>query len=514
MTQGIFLGTHLDTDEPFYISNQRLATKKGFLIGQSEAGKTWAAAVVVEGMMDLGITVVVFDLIDMWSGLALDREGKRQQYPIAIFGGKRGHYRLSADMGNAIARTVYSKRWSTVVNLSGMLEKDQFRIASDIVRKTMQLHEDQPRRTVFVFEEAHRFIPETLTSVENHALVSQEITRASDMGRNVGIGMLGITLRPQEIKKRILGQADWALWMKMNETGAIDAARKWLLNATDADAAKDYAARLSSLETGTGIFGSPSWMKTVAPVRVGMRKTFHRDPESDFVMDDAMIAQAVDVAELRRVFSGFQVEPENDTDEMPAAAPVKTKSAAAKTHDRAADTELRHSLRETQSELAAIRTAFDELKEANGALEADVAQRIRLAEEAATREAAAQLGQIKSVLAQVIAQLQPLVAADSADGTFIAAPAPAPIAKVKRLEQQVEEHPRIKSAGKKIIRTLVAEYPDFPNGLPRAKLASYARLTAGGGTWSEAISDLKARRYIVVTGQGDGALIALNPKML
>ncbi len=510
--KNLTLGTNLDTNAPFHISSERLATKKGFILGQSEAGKTWATAVVVEGMMDLGITTVVFDLIDMWSGLALDREGKKPAYPIAIFGGKRGHYRLAPDMGSAIARTIYAKRWSTVINLSGMTEEEQYRVTADIVRKTFELHEDQPRRTVFVFEEFHRFVPETLTTVKNHALVRQEIVRVSDMGRNLGLGMLGIELRPQDVMKRILGQADWRLWMKMNELGAIDTARKYLTNATDAELGKEYAAQLPRLNTGTGFFESPSWMKVVAPVRVGARKTFHRDPESDFVMDDAMIAQAVDVVELKRVFSKFQTsdanEPEARRDDNFDTTP-RTANVKAKTQHNVerSETEVKHLLRETEKELAALRAAYDELKEQYDELEADVQQRIRLAEQAATREVTAQMNQMRSTIAQTLPMLQGLVGVEAESGKPAII---APMNKLLKLQRQIEEHPRLKSSHKKIMQVLFEEYPDFPNGMSRAKLASAVSMKLSSLERGGYLSELKDRKYIVLNGD----IVAINPEML
>ncbi len=505
--KNLTLGTNLDTDAPFHISSERLATKKGFILGQSEAGKTWATAVVVEGMMDLGITIVVFDLIDMWSGLALDREGKKPAYPIAIFGGKRGHYRLTPDIGSAIAKTIYAKRWSTVVNLSGLTEEEQYRITADVVRKTFELHEDQPRRTVFVFEEFHRFVPETLTTVRNHALVRQEIVRVSDMGRNLGLGMLGIELRPQDVMKRILGQADWRLWMKMNELGAIDTARKYLTNATDAELGKEYSAQLPRLETGTGFFESPSWMKVVAPVRVGARKTFHRDPESDFVMDDSMIARAVDVNELKRVFAGFQtseaVESER-ADELtlvPARAAAKNKVA-----DHAASIELQHALRETKDELDALRLAYDELKEEMAAREADVQQRIRLAEQAAAREATLQLNQIRGAITQVLPVLQGLVGTDGETGKPAII---APMNKLLKLQKNIEEHQRLKPSHKRVMQVLFDEYPDFPNGMTKAKLASALSMKVES-LEKNLLPELRSRRYIVTAGD----TIAINSEML
>lgn len=117
-------------------------------------------------------------------------------------------------------------------------------------------------------------------------------------------------------------------------------------------------------------------------------------------------------------------------------------------------------------------------------------------------------------VATIVKQGQALVDGSAASG---AGPAQvfAPINRIKKLEMQVEENPRITGSAKKIFRMLVAEYPDFPQGISKMKLAALCKVKAtSGGGFNTPLADLKSRRYIVVAGTGDNAIVSINPEML
>ena len=91
------------------------------------------------------------------------------------------------------------------------------------------------------------------------------------------------------------------------------------------------------------------------------------------------------------------------------------------------------------------------------------------------------------------------------------------MSKIKRVEQRVEENSRVSPRGKKIFATLVAEYPDFPNGLSLTQLANAMGLKVQSllsGDGYRVINDLRDRRYVSVTGKGESAIIAINLEML
>jgi hypothetical protein len=160
-------------------------------------------------------------------------------------------------------------------------------------------------------------------------------------------------------------------------------------------------------------------------------------------------------------------------------------------------------------------TAALETAQAQAVTEDEIDHRVQLAVQNATAEARSRLAQLESYIAAIVKQGQALV-----DGQMVNSAAPpaqvfAPINRIKKLEMQVEENPRIVGSAKKIFRMLVAEYPDFPSGISKAKLASLCKVkvTSGGG-FNQPLADLKGRRYIVVEGAGDSAIVSINPAML
>ena len=93
----------------------------------------------------------------------------------------------------------------------------------------------------------------------------------------------------------------------------------------------------------------------------------------------------------------------------------------------------------------------------------------------------------------------------------------APMSKVKKAEERVENNTRVSGTGKKLFRALVEEYADFPNGLSMVQLANFANMkmnTMVGGGGRRALMDLRDRRYITISGNGESAIVAINPEML
>ena len=161
-------------------------------------------------------------------------------------------------------------------------------------------------------------------------------------------------------------------------------------------------------------------------------------------------------------------------------------------------------------------TAALETAQAQTVTEDEIEHRVQIAVQNSTAEMHSRLAQFESYVSAVVKQGQALVNGTVAGESGESAPIVfAPMNRVKRMEQQVEDNPRITRTSKKIFRTLVEEYPDFPNGMSKAKLAMLCKLkvTSGGG-FNQPLADLRARRYITINGSGETALVAINAEML
>jgi hypothetical protein len=346
-----------------------------------------------------------------------------------------------------------------------------------------------------VIEEAPEFIPQRIFG--ENATVFGAVDRIVRLGRNHGIGVTAIGQRLQTTNKDTVSQVDALIVMRLVDPQGKKAARDWVMAKGEEERADEFVDALARLKTGTGYVWSPEWLEQFAAVEFSARQTFHYDADraAEETMPTGAIAQAVDTDELVKSFARFTA---------PAAA--KLEGRGSKDGAKIADLEAR-----IESLTAALETA-----QSQTTTEDEIEHRVQIAVQNSTAEMHSRLAQFESYVSAVVKQGQALVNGSVAGETGEATPIVfAPMNRVKRMEQQVEDNPRITRTAKKIFRTLVEEYPDFPNGMSKAKLAMLCKLkvTSGGG-FNQPISDLRSRRYITINGSGETALVAINAEML
>ncbi len=484
------LGLNADTNNPFTIPVQGAATKTLGIFGKKGSGKTWTAAVWVEQLLTHQVPVVILDPVGRWWDLGLSADGRSAGFPIAILGGQHGQVPLAPDMGTAIARYVADKHVATVVDLSFESKNTWRKIIADFCDELFKIN----RLPVHVIiEEAPEFIPQRIFG--ENATVFGAVDRLVRLGRNHGIGVTAIGQRLQTTNKDTVSQVDALIVMRLVDPQGKKSARDWVLAKGEEERADEFVDALARLKTGAGFVWSPEWLEEFAQVNFAPRQTFHYDADraAEESMPTGAIAQAVDTNELIASFARF-------------TAPIGAKpdGRSVKHEAKIADLE-----RQIESLSAALETA-----QAQAVSEEDVEHRIQIAVHDAASELRSRLAQFEGYVSNVVKQGQALVNGSESRDTVTEVYF-APMNKVKRMEQQVEENPRISRTAKKIFRTLVAEYPDFPNGMSKAKLAMLCKLkvTSGGG-FNQPLADLRARRYITFSGAGENALVAINAEML
>lgn len=80
-----------------------VVTQTVAVLGIRGSGKTYTAAVMVEGALAAGQQVAVIDPTDVWWGLRSSADGKRAGFPILVAGGDHGDVPLSKSDGEVLA---------------------------------------------------------------------------------------------------------------------------------------------------------------------------------------------------------------------------------------------------------------------------------------------------------------------------------------------------------------------------------------------------------------------------
>ena len=95
-------------------------TKTFAILAKRGAGKTYTGGVMAEEFAKNNIPFVVFDPIDVWWGLRLNKDGKGKGLPVVVFGMQHADIELNRDMGRDIARAIVKHNISCVISTFGL----------------------------------------------------------------------------------------------------------------------------------------------------------------------------------------------------------------------------------------------------------------------------------------------------------------------------------------------------------------------------------------------------------
>lgn len=250
------------------------ATKTFAILAKRGAGKSYTGAVLAEEFYKNNIPFVVFDPIDVWWGLKLNKDGKSQGLPIVVFGLEHADIQIDREMGRKIAQAVVKHNISCVISTFGMPKVAQRHLIAEFAEEILNIN-NTPRH-IFI-EEAHEYVPQrvfgglgkTFNSVSNLVV----------MGRNRGIGVTLINQRASTINKDVLTQLDSLLAFRNVAPQDRTALKDWVEYHTAEGDFNKFIDSLPSLPTGEGWIWSPEFLGIFERIKIRERETFHPDRE-------------------------------------------------------------------------------------------------------------------------------------------------------------------------------------------------------------------------------------------
>ncbi len=250
------------------------ATKTFAILAKRGAGKTYTGAVMAEEFFKNNIPFVVFDPIDVWWGLRLDKNGKDKGLPIVVFGLEHADIKLDRDMGRKIAQEVVKENVSCVISTFGMPKVAQRFLISEFSEEILNIN-NTPRH-IFI-EEAHEFVPQRVFGGLGKTF--NAVSNLVVMGRNRGIGVTLINQRAATINKDVLTQLDTLLAFQNVSPQDRKALKDWVeYHAAEGDFEK-FMDSLPSLPKGEGWIWSPEFLGIFERIKIRKRETFHPDRE-------------------------------------------------------------------------------------------------------------------------------------------------------------------------------------------------------------------------------------------
>jgi Predicted ATPase len=221
-TETIRVGATSDgvaADEPAGVPVQLpvvdLMTGRGFATGKSGAGKSNTVSVVIEKLLDRGLPVMVVDIDGEYYGL-------KEDYEILHVGADEAcDLVVNEEHAGKLAELALEQNVPIILDVSSFLDESEARDLLTAVARNLFAKEKKLKQPfLLVIEEVHEYIPEGGGLDE----CGRMLIKAAKRGRKHGLGVVGVSQRPADVKKDFITQCDWLVWHRLtweNDTKVV-----------------------------------------------------------------------------------------------------------------------------------------------------------------------------------------------------------------------------------------------------------------------------------------------------
>ena len=231
-------------------------TGRSFITGKSGSGKSNTASVVIENILSKGLLVMIVDTDGEYYGL-------KEEYEILHAGAdEECDIVVSPEHAEKLATLALEQNVPIILDVSGYLEES---VANELlleVTKHLFAKEKRLKKPfLLVVEECHEYIPEGGGMDETGKM----LIKVGKRGRKHGLGIVGISQRPADVKKDFITQCDWLCWHRLtwdNDTKVVGR----ILGST-------YASAVEDLDDGEA-FLITDWDESIRRIQFHRKQTF------------------------------------------------------------------------------------------------------------------------------------------------------------------------------------------------------------------------------------------------
>ena len=232
-------------------------TGRAFLTGKSGAGKSNSASVIVEELLDRHFPVVIVDTDGEYWGL-------KEEYEILHVGAdEECDLQVGPEHAEKLATLALEESVPIILDVSGYLDDET---GDALVRKTAAAlfakEKKLNRPFLLLVEEIHEYIPESGGLDET----GEMLIRVAKRGRKRGLGIVGLSQRPADVKKDFITQCDWFLWHRLTWENDTKVVRRVV--------GSDYADAVQDLGDGGAFLMADFLEADVQRVQVRRKRTF------------------------------------------------------------------------------------------------------------------------------------------------------------------------------------------------------------------------------------------------
>ncbi|AGB39135.1 ATP-binding protein [Natronococcus occultus] len=234
-----------------------LLTGRGFATGKSGSGKSNTASVIAEELLEAGFPLLIVDTDGEYYGL-------KEEYEMLHAGAdEECDVQIGPEHAEQMATLALEENVPIILDVSGYLEDDAAdELLREVARQLFVKEKKLKKPFLLVVEEVHEYIPEGGGVGETGNM----LIKIGKRGRKHGLGILGISQRPADVKKDFITQANWLVWHRLtwdNDTKVVG-------RIIDTE----YKERVSELDDGQA-FVQTDWTETdVRKVQFRRKRTF------------------------------------------------------------------------------------------------------------------------------------------------------------------------------------------------------------------------------------------------
>ena len=273
-----------------------LLTGRGFVTGKSGSGKSNTASVVIEKLLDRGLPAMIVDIDGEYYGL-------KEEYEILHVGAdEECDLVVNEEHAGKLAELALEQNVPIILDVSSFLDESDARdLLTSVARHLFAKEKKLKQPFLLVVEEVHEFIPEGGGLDE----CGRMLIKAAKRGRKHGLGVVGVSQRPADVKKDFITQCDWLVWHRLTWENDTKVVSRIL--------GREYADAIEGMDDGEA-FVLTDWSERVRRVQFQRKRTFDagatpglddferpelKSVSSDLVQDLEAISEAEERRESR-----------------------------------------------------------------------------------------------------------------------------------------------------------------------------------------------------------------------
>lgn len=234
-----------------------ILTGRGFITGKSGSGKSNTAGKILEELLENNFPFLIVDTEGEYYGL-------KEKFEILHVGADENcDVRIGPEHASKIADLSLDKNVPIVLDVSGFIEEeDAKKLVKEVLRLLFNKEKKKKKPFLVVIEECHEYIPEQVQLDD----CGQVIIKIAKRGRKRGLGILGISQRPANVKKDFITQANYKIWHHLDWDTDLDVVRRVI--------GKDSVETVKNLETGEALIDA-DFIEGIQKAAFKERETFH-----------------------------------------------------------------------------------------------------------------------------------------------------------------------------------------------------------------------------------------------